>query len=131
MSGLSQNPQDNPPETPDGSWEEAPAFREIFLAQFSPEAAAAFRQAGRHLYEAALETTLTELEEPWVRTRVRALAKDLRFSAEVFATLAADREEGALDAEDRALCMKAESWAAEVLALVRGIESAIGPERKS
>lgn len=117
-----------PPDTPATSWEDAPAFREIFLAHFPPEAAEAFRQAGRHLYDAALDVDLYELAEPWVRARVRALAKDLRVTAEVFATLADSREVAGLTIEEHELATRCKVWAGEVLAVVLGIEGAIDPE---
>lgn len=112
-------------------WEDAPAFREIFLAHFPPEAAEAFRLAGRHLYDAALDVDLYELEEPWVRARVRALAADLRFCAQVFATLAATREAAGLTIEEHHLATRSQQWAAEILALALDIEGALDPEVES
>ena len=109
-------------------WEDAPAFREIFLAHFPPEAADAFRQAGRHLYDAVLEVDLYELNEPWVRARVRALAADLRFTALVLTTLAGVRLQAGLTAEEMALAMKAESWAGEVDQFAASLEAAVGPK---
>ncbi|HSL82745.1 MAG TPA: hypothetical protein VLF66_08205, partial [Thermoanaerobaculia bacterium] len=79
----------SPRPAPPAAWEDRPAFREVFLVHFPPEAADALRQAGRHLYDAVLEVDLYELDEPWVRARVRALAEDLRFSGQVLATLGA------------------------------------------
>ena len=68
-------PLDGPPPKPPAlAWEERPAFREVFLIHFPPLAADAFREAGRHLYDAVLEHELREPEEPWVHGRVRALA---------------------------------------------------------
>ncbi|HEX6199610.1 MAG TPA: hypothetical protein VF150_05040 [Thermoanaerobaculia bacterium] len=115
-----------PPPTP-AAWEDRPAFREVFLVHFPPEAADALRQAGRYLYDAVLEVDLFELDEPWVRARVRALAEDLRFSGQVLATLGAARAEAGLTAEELALAMKAEAWAAEVERFADSLESAVGP----
>ncbi|HSL81469.1 MAG TPA: hypothetical protein VLF66_01755 [Thermoanaerobaculia bacterium] len=109
-------------------WEDAPAFREIFLVHFPPEAAEALRQTGRHLYDAVLEVDLYELEEPWVRARVRALAADLRFTGLVLTTLASVRIEAGLTAEEMALATKAESWAAEVERFAASLEAAVGPK---
>lgn len=117
----------SPPPAPPAAWEDRPAFREVFLVHFPPEAAHALRQAGRHLYDAVLEVDLYELDEPWVRARVRALAHDLRFSGEVLATLGAARVEAGLTAEERALALKAEVWAAEVERFAHSLESAVGP----
>lgn len=116
-----------PPPVLPAAWEDRPAFREVFLVHFPPEAADALRQAGRHLYDAVLEVDLYELDEPWVRARVRALAHDLRFSGEVLATLGAARVEAGLTAEEMALAMKAEAWAAEVERFADSLESAVGP----
>jgi len=118
---------DAPPPVTPASWEDRPAFREVFLVHFPPEAADALRQAGRHLYGAVLEVDLYELDEPWVRARVRALAEDLRFSGQVLATLATARVEAGLTAEELALAMKAEAWAAEVERFADSLESAVGP----
>ena len=118
-----------PPDSATASpWEDAPAFREVFLAHFPPEAADAFRQAGRHLYDAVLEVDLYELDEPWVRARVRALAADLRFTALVLTTLAGVRIEAGLTAEEMALATKAESWAGEVDRFAASLEAAVGPK---
>ena len=117
----------SPPPAPPAGWEDRPAFREVFLVHFPPEAAAALRQAGRHLYDAVLEVDLYELDEPWVRARVRALAEDLRFSGQVLATLGIARVEAGLTAEELALAMKAEAWAAEVERFAESLESAVGP----
>lgn len=117
----------SPPPAPPAAWEDRPAFREVFLVHFPPEAAEALRQAGRHLYDAVLEVDLYELDEPWVRARVRALAEDLRFSGRVLATLGAVRVEAGLTAEELALAMKAEAWAAEVERFADSLESAAGP----
>jgi hypothetical protein len=100
----------------------------VFLTHFPPEAAEAFRQAGRHLYDAVLEVDLYELEEPWVRARVRALAADLRFTALVLTTLAGTRIAADLTAEEMALAIKAESWAAEVDRFAASLEAAVGPK---
>ena len=121
----------SPPEAPAPTWEDAPAFREIFLVHFPPEAADAFRQAGRHLYDAGLEVDLYELAEPWVRARVRALAKDLRFAAQVLASLADSREAAGLTIEEHALATRCKVWAGEVVAVALGIEGALDPEVES
>ena len=120
-----------PADTPTTSWEDAPAFREIFLAHFPAEAAEAFRQAGRHLYDAVLEVDLFELGEPWVRARVRALAADLRVSAQVFAVLADSREEAGLTIPEHELASRCKVWAGEVVAVALGIEGALDPEVES
>ena len=119
-----------PPKPPALAWEERPAFREVFLIHFPPLAAEAFREAGRHLYDAVLEHELREPEEPWVRARVRALAADLHFTAQVLATLGSARIEAGLTADEFALAMKAESWAAEVAAIALGIEGALEREAR-
>jgi hypothetical protein len=124
-------PLDGPPPKPPAlSWEERPAFREIFLMHFPPLAADAFREAGRHLYDAVLEHELREPEEPWVHARVRALAADLRFTAQVLATLAEARIEAGLTADEFALAMKAETWSAEVAAVCLAIEGALEREAR-
>lgn len=134
MSDHTKDTPTNPPpatpapEVPGATWEEAPAFREIFLAHFPPDAAEAFRQAGRHLYDASLEAVVFELAEPWVRTRVRALAADLRVTAQVLASLAASREAAGLTIAEHELATRCQSWAAEVTAVVLGIEGALDPE---
>jgi hypothetical protein len=110
------------------SWENAPAFREVFLVHFPPEAAESLRQTGRHLYDAVLEVDLYELNEPWVRARVRALAADLRFTALVLTTLASVRIEAGLTAEEMALATKAESWAEEVDRFAASLDAAVGPK---
>jgi hypothetical protein len=73
-----------------------------------------------------LEHELRELEEPWVRARVRALAGDLRFTAQVLATLADARVEAGLIPEELALAMKAESWAGDVERFAEVLEAAVG-----
>ena len=120
-----------PPKPPALSWEERPAFREVFLIHFPPLAADAFREAGRSLYDAVLEHELREPEEPWVRARVRALAEDLHFTAQVLATLGSARIEAGLTAEEMALAIQAETWAAEVAAVCLAIEGALEREDRS
>jgi hypothetical protein len=115
-----------PPKPPALAWEEQPAFREIFLVHFPPLAAESLREAGRHLYDAVLEHELREPNEAWVRARVRALAADLRFCAQVLATLADARVEAGLTVEEMALAMKAEAWAGEVERFAEVLEAAVG-----
>lgn len=117
-----------PPKRPVVEWEERPAFREVFLLHFPPLAAAALREAGRHLYEAVLERELHAPDEPWVRARVRALADDLRFTSQVLATLGDARVEAGLTAEELALAIKAEAWAGEVERFAALLGAAVGPE---
>lgn len=114
------------PDSP--SWEDTPAFREIFLVHFPPEAAASLRRTGRHLYDAVLEVDLYELDEPWVQARVRALAADLRFTARVFKTLTRAPLEAGLTDSERGLADRSLSWAAEVTAIVLSIEGALDSE---
>lgn len=129
---MSDHPKDIPPTTPPGTpaptWEDAPAFREVFLAHFPPEAADAFRQAGRHLYDAALESDTEALLSPWVAAQVRALARDLRFSAQVLASLADAREAAGLSVPEHHLATRCQVWAGEVAAVVLGIEGALDSE---
>jgi len=120
-----------PPKPPALAWEERPAFREVFLIHFPPLAAEAFREAGRYMYDAVLEHELREPEEPWVHARVRALAEDLRFTAQVLATLGDARIAAGLTAEEMSLAIKAESWAGEVAAIALGIEGALERESRS
>ena len=125
-------PLDGPPLKPPAlSWEERPAFREVFLIHFPPLAAESLREAGRHLYDAALEHEIHEPGGPWVRARVGALLEDLRFTAQVLATLGDARIEAGLTAEEMALAMKAETWAAEIAAVCLGIEGALDREDRS
>lgn len=124
-------PLDGPPPKPPAlAWEERPAFREVFLIHLPLLAADAFREAGRHLYDAVLEHELREPEEPWVHGRVRALAADLRFTAQVLATLAEARIEAGMTADEFALAMKAEVWAGEVAAVCLAIEGALEREAR-
>lgn len=108
------------------TWEERPAFRELFLVHFPPEAAESFRRAGRHLYEAALERSLHDPAEPWLRARLRAAAEDLRLAGQALGALAEERVEASLDREEMALAMKAEDWGEEVERLAAEVESALG-----
>ena len=112
-------------------WEDRPAFREIFLLHAPPLAAEALRKTGRLFYDALLEAELPEQTEPWVRARVRAVAQDLRFSADVLASLGDSQRATDLAAEELSLAMRVETWAAEVLVLVRAIESALGGAEES
>jgi hypothetical protein len=100
------------------------AFREVFLLYAPPAGAGALRQFGRYMYDTLVESAVQEAPEPRVQPTVLALAEDLRFSAQVLAGLGGGRETPGLNAEERALAMKAESWAREVLELVRAIEGA-------
>lgn len=116
-----------PPESaPRHAWETRPAFREFFLLHAPPLAAEALREAGRYFYDALLEHELREPDEPWVRARVRALAEDLRFTGEVLAYLGEARVEAGLSRGEIDLSTRAESWAAEVTAIVRAMEGALG-----
>lgn len=115
-----------PPEpAPHHAWETRPAFRELFLVHVPPLAAEALRTAGGLFYDALLETGLPERPEPWVRARVRALAGDLQFTSQVFETLGEAQIEAGLTRDEIALSVQAESWAAEVMALVRAMEAAL------
>lgn len=108
------------------TWEERPAFREIFLVHFPPEAAESFRRAGRTLYEAALVRSLHDPAESWFRARLRAAAEDLRLAGQALGALAEERLEAGLDREEMALAMKAEAWGAEVARLAAEVDSALG-----
>ena len=121
-----RSPNGPPPKPPALSWEQRPAFREVFLIHFPPLAADALREAGRYLYDAALEHEIHAPAEPWVRARLRALAEDLRFTAHVLATLADARVEAGLTPKELALAMKAESWAGEVESFAEILEAAVG-----
>lgn len=116
-----------PPGAPPVPWEERPAFREVFLVHFPPGAAAAFREAGRRLYDAVLEAPVYEPTEPWVRARLRALAEDLRFTGEVLASLGEERVASGLSKEEMALAMRAEAWAADAARLAEAVEASVGP----
>jgi hypothetical protein len=121
-----------PPEAaPRHAWEERPAFRELFLLHAPPLAAEALRETGRHLYDALLECGFPEPAEPWVRSRVRALAEDLRFTGQVLASLGDAPVYAGLTAEEFALAVKADAWAAEVTALVQAMDRALGRAEES
>lgn len=111
---------------PAHAWEEGPALREFFLLHTPAFAATALRELGRHMYDSLLEGELPETDEPWVRSRARALARDLRFRAQVLASLGEARVEAGLTPEELALPLKAESWARELSELVRTIEGSLG-----
>lgn len=114
------------------SWEDRPAFRELFLLSVPPVVAEALQEFGRHMYDAFLESDLPRRDEPWVRSRVRALARDLRFAAQVLASLGEARVEAGLTPEEMALSVEAESWARELSELVEAIEGSLansGEER--
>ncbi len=100
------------------------AFREIFLLHVPAAGAATFRQFGRYMFDTLAEGGPREALEPRVGARVRALAEDLRFSAQALARLGGARAEGGRPPEEAALAKKAESWAREVLDLVRAMEAA-------
>jgi hypothetical protein len=101
------------------------AFREVFLVH-APGGGGTLRHFGRYMYETLVGSGAPEAPGPRLHTRVRAVAEDLRFSGQVLADLAAEAEEDRLTAEERALAMKASSWAREVSELVRAIEGAAG-----
>lgn len=117
----------NEPPEPDrhDDWEKQPAFRELFLLHAPPLAAEALRAAGRHLYDALLETGLPERPEPWVRARVRALAEDLRFTGQVLATLGDAQVETALTRAEIGLSVGAQRWAGMVEEVARTIDEAL------
>jgi hypothetical protein len=122
-------PLDGPPPKPPAlSWEERPAFREVFLMHFPPLAADALREAGRYLYDAALEHEIHAPAEPWVRAGVRAVAEDLRFSARVLAAIGDTPVYAGLMDEELRLAMKVEAWAAEVERIAEIMQAAVGPE---
>lgn len=131
MPDQSKSTQSPPPDVPAPSWEDAPAFREVFLAQFPPEVADAFRKAGRALYDAALDGGFRVLLTPWVHAHVRALAADLRVTAEVFASLADAREEAGLCIAEHQLATRCQVWAGEVAPIALGIEGALDSEAES
>jgi hypothetical protein len=101
------------------------AFREVFVLH-APGGGATLRHLGRYMYETLIESGSREVLEPPVRARVRAAADDMRFSAQVLAELAAEAKDAGLPPEEAALAMKADSWAREILGLVRSIEGAAG-----
>ena len=117
----------NEPPEPDRrhAWETRPAFRELFLLHAPSLAAEALREAGRHLYDALLETGLPERPQPWVSARVRALAEDLRFTGQVLASLGDAQVETALTRDEIALSIRAQRWAEMVEAVVRNIHEAL------
>lgn len=108
------------------SWEDAPAFREHFLVHYPADAAEAFRRVGEHLYNAALDVGLDEVEgSRWLRAQVAALALDLRHVARVLRDLGMGPEKSNLSPGDDAVGRRCRSWAGEVLAVVTSIEAAV------
>lgn len=125
-----------PPPVASPSWKDRMAFREVFLVDLPTPGAATLRQFGRYMYETLVASDLVQapdrrLPAP-VEPLVRAVAEDLRFSAQVLAGLGEVPEEAGLSAEESALARKAESWSREVLELVRAMEGAVaGAEGRS
>lgn len=109
---------------PPTAWKDRMAFREVFLVHAPPAGSRVLRQFGRYIYDTLMESASEEGALPGVGSQVRALAEDLRFSAQGLARLATVRRSPGLAPEELALAMKAESWAREVLELVRAIEGA-------
>lgn len=89
------------------------AFREIFLVH-APGGGGTLRHFGRYMYETLVGGGVRQAPGPRLHARVRAVAEDLRFAGQVLADLAAEAHEDGLTAEERALVMKARSWAREV-----------------
>ena len=128
---MSDREQSTPVGTPTTSWEEHPAFREVFLIYFPPEAAESFRQAGARLYEAALEAGIDQVApDRYVETHARALAADLRFTALVLASTAGAREDANLSAGEHRLATACSIWAGEVAAIALNIEGALEREAR-
>lgn len=133
MSDQEQCIGSGPPSQPSApSWEDRPAFREVFLLYFPEEAAEALRQAGARLYDAALEAGLDQVEpDRYVSCHARALAADLRFIAEALASAATAREAGLLEVGEHRLATACSVWAGEVAAIALNIEGALEREAGS
>lgn len=99
------------------------AFREVFLLH-APGGGAPLRRFGRYMYETLVESGVQGVVAQSVQARVLAAAEDLRFSGQVLAELSLETKEAGFTPEERALAMKASSWAREVSELVRSIEGA-------
>jgi hypothetical protein len=114
------------PEPPAASWEDAPTFREVFLSYLPLLAAEELRAAGRHLYLAVLEHDLSTPGEGWLLARVRAVVADLRFGAQVLASLAETPIFAGMTQADLDLARQMKVWAGEVVAVVLAVEGAMG-----
>ena len=121
----------SPPREPvlQSSWKDRMAFREVFLVNAPRGGAATLRQFGRYMYESLVASGLVDVAQSGapapVPVQVRAVAEDLRFSAQVLSGLGSESGEAELNPEESALATKAESWAREVLELVRAMEGAV------
>jgi hypothetical protein len=105
-------------------WNESDSFRETTLQLFDdPEDREALRQAGRVLYDLAVETSRDLGGEPsMTRAELRAIAADLRYTSGYCAMVRRSAEECSLDAADAALARFAGKLADRVGALVASIE---------
>ncbi len=102
------------------------AFREIFLLQVPPAGAATMRQLGRYMFEALIQEEVTGGSPgPPIGSRLRAVADDLRASAQYLAAIGAARRPADRTPEADALVKKAASWARSTLEIVRAMEGAL------
>jgi hypothetical protein len=111
---------------PTASWEDRLVFRETFLLHLPPAGSAGLRAVGRAMVEAVLALDFRDGPQPGVAARVRALAEDLRVSAQALAWLESGQEAADLSPEESALAMKARSWARDVTEVAQAMEAAAG-----
>jgi hypothetical protein len=105
-------------------WNESDSFRETTLIWIDdPQDREALRQAGRVLYDLAVEVSRAMGGEPsMTRAELRAVAADLRYTAGYCASIGREAEESTLEPDDDALAHFAGRLAGQVGSLAAAIE---------
>jgi hypothetical protein len=108
----------NPLFPPD--WNESDSFRETMLIFIDDPA---IREAGRGLYDLAVEASQGEFSEPsMTRTELRAVQAELRYLQGYLDGVKREPEESSLSADDAALCRFAGRLEIQLGALGAAIE---------
>ncbi len=103
-------------------------FRESFLAYFEPVARATLRAAGDALYTRLISGDMPRESEPWTHARLRAVALDLRFLAQLLTELADEPDQSDFsDPEEVRLQRECPLWTQAAREIVLAIQEALGP----
>jgi hypothetical protein len=115
----------NPLFPPD--WNESDSFRETMLIFIDdPASREAIREAGRVLYDLAVEASQGDFSEPsMTRTELRAVQAELRYLQGYLDGVKREPEESSLSADDAALCRFAGRLGIQLGALTGAIERTI------
>lgn len=116
----------DPTAAPAANPEDWMAFRESFLVYFCETARENLRAAARDSFDLVLERGAPALREPWTHARLRALARDLAFIAQLLEEIGREPAHGdPVHPDEARLQAEAPTWAAAARRLQTLIDTSL------